>query len=348
METAAEIVAQFTPRVMLEALMQEPEPSRFMLDRHIRKTTTHDTEIIEIDVEKGGQTVAAFVSRVGDANVVGKREFTAIMHNIPYIYEEIPFTAKDIKVRLPGETVYSGSSPAARLSKKIGGWLKMLRDRIVRNKELQLLTAMQTGEIQITGKDVGYTVDFQMDPTHLVTNTGAAIWGSTTEDKIEQLETDAAKSRDKGAPPPTVLYLGIDAAKLWLADSAVLSYMDNRRVQLGQINVEQLAGQRATFLGDFSRVGLNVQVFSYQATYTDTAGATQYYLDPDNYILTTPEARIEEHYSMIENLNHGSYVGKEFPDMIVDPNGRKGKVTLESGPLIGMHQPDAVVRRTVK
>lgn len=348
MESAAEIVAQFTPRVMLEALRQMPEPSRFMLDRHIKKTTEHDTDIIEIDVEKGGQTVAAFVSRAGDANVVGKREFKALMHAIPYIYEEIPFTAKDVKVRLPGETVYSGSTPAQRLSQKIGGWMKILRDRMVRNKELQLLTALQTGKIVVSGKDIEYEIDFKMDANNLVTNGGAAIWGSGTEDKIAQLEEDAEKSRDLGAPPPTVLYLGVDAAKLWLEDTKVLSYLDNRRVGMGQINIAQLAGQRATFLGDFSRVGLNVEVYSYQATYTDAAGARQYYLDPDNYILTSPEVRIEEHYGMIENLNHGSFVGKEFPDMIVEPNGRRGKITLESGPMIGLHQPDGVVRRTVK
>ena len=347
METAAEIVAQFTPRSMIEALTQNPRPSTFLLDRLISKTTTHDTDIIEIDVEKGGQTVAAFVSRVGEANTVGKRDFTNLMHAVPYIYEEVPFTAKDLKSRLPGETVYSGSGPAARLQQKVGGWLAMLRDRIIRNEEWQLATALQTGKIVVSGKDVDYEIDFQMDASHLVTNAGGDIWGSGTEDKIAQLEADSQKIRDKGAPPPTDLYLGSNAAVEFLKDTDILNYLDNRRVQMGEINPQQLAEQKATFLGTFSRVGLNVNVYAYTATYKDSAGATQYYLDPDNYVLTSPATRIEKHYGMIENLNHGSFVGESFPDMIISQNGRNGSVTLESGPMIGMHQPDGVVRRTV-
>ena len=348
METTAEIMAQYTPRDMLEALEQNPRPSTFLKDRLVSGAPIeHDTDVIEIDVEKGGQTVAAYVSRVGDANVVGKRGFETNIHAIPYVYEETPFTAKDVRTRLPGETVYK-TGAGRRLDVKMGKWMSILSDRLTRLEEKQLAEAIQTGKVVVTGKDVNYTVDFQMDPSHLITNSGADNWGSGTEDKVAQLEAASELIRESGAPTATELYLGFEAGQNFLKDAAILANLDNRRVERGEINIKQLAGQRATFLGTYNGIGLSVDVFSYQAKYQDSAGVSHYYIDTNNAVLGSQEARVNLHYGMIENLNHGSFVGKRFPDVIINPNGRAGAVTMESGPLMGLHQPDGFVRILTK
>jgi len=227
-----QLVNQYTPREMLDALRQAPAPTNFLRKMFVKKQNEHATRFIEIDVEKGGQEVAAFVSATGPAEVIQPQGFENNIHAIPYTYQEKNFTAADVETRLPGQTVYGAGSPKARLDAKVGGWLQDLRDRNARNMEWQLAQAMQTGKVIVDGKGVKYTVDFRMDAAHLVTNTGGDIWGSGTEDKIGQLEAAAQLSQDKGAPGATVIIMGTEAARIWLADEKLLKYLDTKRAEI--------------------------------------------------------------------------------------------------------------------
>lgn len=346
METADQIVAQYTPRSMIPMLQQSPMPSTFLLDQLVSDTITHDTDIVQIDVEKEGDTVAAYVSRSGDATIVGKNNYDSNIHAIPYIYEEIPFTAKDLRVRMPGEMVIGGMAPRERMDEKVFNWMNTLRRRFLRREELQLAQALQTGIVPVVGQGVSYDVNLQMDSNHLITNSGSDNWTPTSTNIISQLEDVAQLIRDKGAPPVTDLYLGSNAARIFRQNEEVLELMDNRRVEMGSINPQQLSDQKATFLGTLSAVGLNINVYAYTATYHDGTSRVPY-VGTNNAILTSRNVRVTKHYGMIENLHHGSFRGEQFPDLIIDPNGRHGSATLESGPLVAVHQPDGVARITV-
>ena len=344
METAAEIVAQYTPRVMIEAMVQNPRPSTFLLDLLVgARVQTHDTEVVEIDITKGGQTMAAYVSRASDPTVVGKRGMDTLLHATPYTYEEIPFTSKDIESRLPGANVYA-TGAGNRMDTKVGEWLADLSDRVMRLKEYQVAEALQTGKLTVAGDGVSYVVDFQMDTDHLIQNAGGDIWGSGTEDKAAQLEEAAQLMRDKGAPSPTILLLDRNAAADWLSDTKIRSDMDIRRANFGVMEPRQLSGMNATWLGRYTRIGLEVDVYSYHATYQDSAGATKPYLLANTAILTSTSADFRMHYGMIPNLKQGNFEGQEFPMIGIDSKGKNGWVSLESAPMFGMHQPDAVVR----
>ena len=346
----AELIALYTPRDMIKAMLQNPRPITFLRDLLIGgRVTEHDTEIIEIDITKGGRSVAAYVSRVGEANVVGKKGFSTNLHVIPYVYEEIPFTAKDVKTRLAGETIYA-SGANNRLDLKIGEWLGTLSDRLEVLEEQQLAEIIQTGKLVVSGKGVDYEVDFQMDGTHLVTNTGADNWGSGTEDKIKQLEDGAAVIRETGAPNPTHLILDPKAAADFLNDEAVLKYMDLKNVEMGRIDPMQLAGQFATYLGTFRRVGLQVEVYSYQGVYDKLVNGSLVntpYLGANKAILTSPAVDYRGHYGALENLKT-RFVGQRYPDIIIDPTGRNGSVTMESSPMAACHQPDGIYTLTTK
>ncbi len=338
-------ISQYTPRTMLDALKQAPPVSSFLTGLFVRRSTTHDTRTVEIDIEKGGQKLAAYVSRVGEPERVAKRGFETLLHAMPYTAEQIDFTPEDLEVRNPGTTIYSAGSPSTRLNEKIAGWLQDLRGRLARLKEFQMAQALQTGKLTVAGRGVNYTVDFQMPAGNIYAVTTA--WDQTGADPIADLEGAAAKIRALGAPSPTVIILGVNAAGAWLTDANVLKYMDNKNVMMGSIDPVQLADQRATFLGRFRRIGLDVAVYSYQGSYQDSTGTEQFYLDPDTVIVGSTAARVEMHYGMISNFQHGSFIGQEFPHMWLEQNGRSGHLTLESGPMVGLHQPDAFVAMTV-
>ena len=345
MNEVAEMVAQYHSRDMVEAMTQNPRPSTFLLDMFVGGAVTyHDTDVIEIDVTKGGQTMAAYTSRVGDANVVGKKGFSTNLHTIPYIYEEIPFTSKDVKTRLAGQTIYTEGAQA-RLDRKVGDWLGKLEDRFTVLEEGQVAEAFQTGKIVVKGKDVEYLVDFRMNPENLIQNSGTKNWDNVDTDIVAQLQDMAQIIMDEGAPAPTTLILDQKAGNDFIKNTAILKLLDNRRVNIGEIKPVQVAGQMATFLGDLSAIGLNLGVYVYYAAYTDAdTKKAKKYLSDNTCIMTTTAADFRMHYGMIENLKDGDFEGKRFPLIGIDDKGRKGFVSLESSPLFGLHQPDAVVR----
>jgi len=343
---AHELETLYTPRTMLKALEQKPAPSSFLRDMFVTSTEEHDTDVIEIDIEKSGQTVAAYVARGGDANRVAMSGFTTNLHVIPYVNEEMRFTPKDLKVRLAGETAYS-SGAKKRLNSKVGKGLSKLRDRFKNLEELQLSQSLQTGLAVISGKDVSYTVNFQMDPNHIMINTGDDLWDDTDSKKIEQLREMAALPVQAGAPAPTVVIMGVDAAAAFIDDDDVKEKVDLKNYNTGHIDFKQLNENKATYLGHINEIGLSVELYSYQATYTDDQGATQFFFDRTKIVMGSTTARVTAHYGMIENLNHGSHIGKEFPDFVVDPKGKYADLSLESGPLMAVHQPDAFVVRKV-
>jgi len=340
---------KYTVKRMISALEQVPEPVTFLQDRLVKKVNELDSENIEIDITRLGQTLAAYVSREGGPTNLKKREFTTLNHVAPYIYEQTVFTPKDLKERLPGQTIYGSGSPKDRLAVKVGEANFDMRERRVRRMEQQLAEGLQTGKVLVVGKDVNYTIDYRMEAANLPVNLTTDKWGSTTEDKIAQMVADAKTIRVSGAGVATEVYMGEAAANLWLQDTDVLAYMDIKRVEMGEIKPSQLANQNATFLGTFRYIGLSIDIYSYQGTYVDEDGDTQYYIDTDTYTMAAASTvRVEQHFTVIENFKHGTMIGRDFPMFNMSEDGKKATLSQESGPLTAVHQPDGIVTRTVK
>jgi len=333
----------YTPQVMLEAMKQNPRPTTFLQKLLVGKRTAETSDIVEIDIEKGGRRISSYVTRTANPSAVGKNGFTTNLHNTPYISEEITYTAKDMMDRLPGENSYSGGVPGSRRDAKVAAWLNQLQDRLIRREEQQVAEAIQTGKLVIAGSGVSYTVDFQMAGTHIITYSNTDLWSSTA-DKLAQFETWAQLIRTAGAPGATDIILGTDAAALLLKDTnfraEMLTTSGMNNIQMNIVNDD--AGE-STFLGTLRRPGLSVNLYTYQGQYTSEAGVATPYIDPKKVVMLSRNMRSEMHYGPIYNLLHGTMVAEKFPFMYQDENGKNGHVVLESSPLYGMHQPDSIV-----
>lgn len=334
----------YTPRVMLDAMQQNPRPTTFLagLLNPTRKNST--SEILEIDVVKGGRKISTYVTRESNPAQVGKRGFSTIIHNAPYISEEVTYTARDAFDRLPGESPYSVGNPRDRLNQKVAGWLQDLQDRAIRREEQQIAEALQTGKLYITGTGVDYNVDYQMSANHIVQLLSGDRWNQTGSAKLSQLEAWAAIARNDGAPTITDVILGTNAAGYLLADTefkAEASRLSGYNV--ATVNPLVSSDGFSTNLGPVRRVGLSVDLWCYQGQYTDDSGTVKNYIDPDAVILLSRNARYDMHYGPVFNLKHGTMVIDRFPFMYEDENGKAGHCALESSPLFGLHQPDAVV-----
>jgi len=335
-------IVQYTPVELVRAMRQIPVDTTFLQDLFVKERNFTDKEWIEIDQIFDGQTIATYVSRDGDSTKIGKDGYNSKLHFAPYINEEITFTSKDVNVKLAGLNRYESNAEQA-IAKRHTKWLQQLQGRVTRREEQQVAEALRTGKVAVSGVDVDYEVDFGMNENHIITLSGNDKWDSSSDDKTALLETWCALIVDKGAPPADTLVMGGTAAKLFKKDTGILSMLDNRRIMGNEINIKQITGQRASFIGTITGVGMNIDCYSYQGLYVDSAGANQRYVPDNRVLLGSTQADVRFHYAKIENLLEGDFEGRWFPLEWIDPNGKKGHITLESSPLVGFHQTDAFV-----
>jgi hypothetical protein len=338
-----DLVAQYTPKEMVRMMTQVPLPTNFLSAMLINERNITNKTIIEIDKVLGNQVVAGYVNRQGGPNVVGKAGYDTLLHVAPYIYEQLPYKPSDVDVRGADSTVYD--NPAAYLATRVEAWLTDLENRFIRAEERQLAEALQTGKVEVDGKDVKYTIDFQQKATHLIDISVSAPWTGAA-DKLAQIEGWCQQIDDTGAPGAGIMIGDSKSMNLLINDTAILALLDNKRVERGEINFELLREQRATFLGTLRGIGMNIDLYSYQGMYQTVNGATlttHRYMNDNTIILTSRQMDTRFHYAKIENFKTGDFMGQRFPNRWESEDGKNRYITMESSPLVGLHQPDAVI-----
>lgn len=335
----------YTPREMLAMTEQKPRPDNFLRGRFIRQEVFSDKKFLEIDKVIGSQAKAAYSARAGGPTVVDKTGYSTLLHVAPYVYEAIPFSAADLDTREAGDTIY-GSNAASSLAMKTSGWVGTLEDRLNRLEEAQLASALTSGTVVVSGDGTSYTVDYGMPSGHKVTNSGDDVWGTTTAIMAQLTEWSTFLS-NKGYVA-TDLIMDPTAAALLLNDTTIATKLNNFRLSLGQVNPTLVAGQRASYLGNLAFANLNIDLWSYNGGYETAAGTFVNYLGTYRAIMVAgQQLDCRAHYGKIENLKSGSFIGRRFPNMYIQEDGRQGFVTLESAPLMAIHNPEAVVSALV-
>jgi len=338
---------QFTPREMLEAMKQFPRPTDFLASMFVKKRNETNKTHIEIDRVIGSQVVAGYVSRNVGPNVVGKAGYQTLMHVAPYMYEQIPIKPSDLDIRSAGSTVYA--DPMAFYASRYNTWLGELEDRFIRAEEKQVAEALLTGKVVVEGKGVAYEVDFDQDGTHIKDVSATTPW-DVTGNSLDNLKDWCEQIDDTGAPGPDVLVGSPSAMRALIEDDEVQALLDNRRIKRGEIDIKLIRAQRATYLGNLTGIGYDLDLYSYQGRYDDVSTGTAVsnrYLTDKYVILGSTQADVRFHYAKIENFKSGDFIGRRFPNNWETDDGKNRFLTMESSPLVGLHQTDAFISAKV-
>jgi hypothetical protein len=344
----ADPIGQYTRREMLELVRLRPRPTTFLQSMFVKREQIHGTKILEIDQIFGGRVSAGYVNRQDKGHVVGKGGFKNLIHIAPYVKELYDYTSSDVDERLAGQTQYeSGPDPIAAF---ISEALADIEDRIIRLEEAQLAEALISGTVTVTGKGVDYTVDFGQAVAHKIALTGTARWTESTGDIIGNLQTWSLLPVRAGSKKPNVLVADVEAMELILANTTIKALLDNRRVDIGMINPREIAGQDADYVGHIAYPGFSLDLYTYQGERVVVSAGTPTstpYLDSHRVILTNTEMDCRRHYGKIENLLCSGFRGKRFVNQWMENDGSTGHMSIESAPLIGLHEPSAVVSALV-
>lgn len=330
-------VIQYTPREMLAAMKEQVRPDDFLARLETYPEIVSDNKYIEIDDEVVAQGIAGYNNRTGEAIEVAKDGHSTYLHVAPYVDEQITFTPADADTRAPGETIYEGSA-ISRYDRQVMGALNKLGDRFDRLDEKQRAEVIQAGTITVLNSDVGqdYTIDYQLPAANKVTLTGTAVWGGAASAIKTNLQTWAKVIRDNGYPAVDLIMQG-DAADLLLTDAttstgSLYGLLDTERVFAGEIDIDTINAQRASYLGRLKLPGVTVRLWAYYGGYRTDSTTFVEYLTQYRAVMIGSGFGLQPCFGKIENRK-SNFVGRRFPNMWSDLRGKRDYVGMESSPL---------------
>lgn len=264
----------YQPRYLAEVVRQAPPVHTYFRDHFFNRVLTFATERVDIDLVKGDRKILPYVHPDAGGKAVKMDGYQTKSYAAPLVSGYIVTTASQMMARLPGETLYSGMTPAQRAAQQLVLEYNTLNDAATRREEYMCVEAIKTGAIHVEGPGVKEDIDF--DFTNTVALTGAAQWGQSGADILGDLEDWAEHVLVNGFTNVDTLILGKEACRKLLADQAILKYMDNRRVELGIIAPRELPGG-VMYIGHLNKPSLDI--YEYAGVYTDD------WTDPANPIV---------------------------------------------------------------
>lgn len=337
----------YETRTMLQAMRQEAPTNMFLLDILFGTVETFDTEHVDIDIVKGDERLAPFVSPRVEGKLMEEQGFSTRSYKPGYVKPKYITQAADlIKDRNAGDNIYDGDAPnraATRLAKQLTDG----EAQIARREEWMAAQGLTTGKVDVVGDGVNYQIDFGMDPDHIVTLSGTDLWSDeTNSDPLGDIADWSVLIADDGNANANILIGGKDAIQALFKNTAVTKALDTRRITLGEIMPSALA-PGVSYYGTLIANGVNVDVYQYIGSYTDENGVRQRYIPDGKIVLTSTEADFRRNFGAIADLEAGLVPMMAFPKSweSKDPSARH--VLIQSAPLPAPHQIDAIVTATV-
>ncbi|MEN6568055.1 MAG: major capsid protein [Veillonellales bacterium] len=338
----------FETRTLLQAVEQLVPARTFIRDKFFTDVKTFTTEAVDIDIVKGARRLAPFVHpRIG-SKTVDSLGYTTKTFAPPQVAPDYFFTGQDLQKRLPGENIYSGLGPDARLAKLIGGKLAEFDEMISRTEEWMCSRALFTGQIPIVGEGYNVTVDFGV--TNKETLGTKAKWSYTASDRTES-PIDGLKRwkraiiKDTGVNP-TDCVMAPDAADAFMKHPDVIAYLNTlKNINMGIMQPAEMA-PGVFFIARIYELGLDL--YSYEEWFIDpTDGVEKSMVPSGTVVLSSDKVNFQMLYGCVIDVEQGSFAMKRVPKSWVEKKPSARVLQLLSRPLPAIVLPDGMFIGTV-
>ena len=280
----------FTTAVLARVVELLPPPSTFLLDTFFPGVQTGDTEEIYFDIDTSKPRIAPFVHPTVAGKVVADRGFQTNSFKPAYVKDKrILLPGAPIK-RRPGERIGGSLDPMQRRQAQLSQNLQDQLDMLTRREVVMAAEALRLGQVTVTGESYPTkVVNFGRDAALTVALVGAARWGQAGVSLISSLETWAGLVMTKSGALATTVVMDPKAWALFRADAEVQQKLNTLYAgQRGSLDTgPQARGMgklRARYVGSIG----DFDIWVYQDTYVDEAGATQQMLPDYTVIMAAP------------------------------------------------------------
>jgi hypothetical protein len=349
----------FQTRTMLAAVEQMHRPPKFLDGVIFKRTMPVTTKKVEIDVVKGGKTMAPFVHATLEGKVIQRDSWNNKEYELPYINMKRPTKAGDLLVRNPGQIVYAtgAQTPQQRAEQLLGKDISELMGMVDWRIEYMCATALDTGIVTASGDGIEMTFDFGIPSAHKLAvanlSTGVAWSDQTDGDPMTDLEAMCNLAYTDSGMSPDFVIMSVEAAAAFRNHAKIsgqTGLMSQTRVNMGQLDPKRLPNG-VVYQGFLT--GLGVDVYTYNASVKNPATGSPVRLMPANKVwVGSSQARNEIHFAVIEDLEAfeggpGAAAVEYFPKTWVTKDPSIRWLQLQSAPLAALHQPDAFVSAAV-
>lgn len=323
---AADMFARFMSR-LFDDRSQMPAPGAFCTffgrpETGADVTFADSSEVVDIDIIKGNEKIAAMVPRgisgrflSGQKNTQ-EQESSSFSRAFPLIEEEGDITAAQLNKALAGEARYnSGENQFTRLRMLAFKIHSEHMRRIARTYEFlasqSVILGQQPAILGTTNSDLIY--DFRRSAGNLIT-VGTA-WSNVASDILGDVDAGCFRVRQQGRMNPDMMLLsGVDMDS-FLKNTAIKEQADNRRFELIEVSRDNPVPDRfARFVANGliprgrlrTPKGFELWMFTYIDSFESDAGTPTLYLPDNKTVICSSMARCDAHFGPGEVIPAGS------------------------------------------
>jgi hypothetical protein len=337
----------YTPIELLEVIDQTYRPTTFLTNTFFPEIQTFDTAAIAFDRLGGARRLAPFVSPCVEGRPVRRRGFSTESFSPAYVKPKMALTPCNVTTRRPGERIGGALSLAQRRDLQLAADLQEQVDIIDNRLEWMAAQALVYGYVDVVGDDYPLVrVDFQRNAGNSVVLAAPNLWNLATGKPVSNLDAWATVVAQAQGGTVTDVLLG---ANVWAPLSTNPEFKDLYK------NFQSVGGQlpgllpgvqdndQKVYRGMFGQF----RVWSYNATYTDETGATQFYLPPDEVQLVAKQTlRGVQAFGAIQDHDSLAAV-KYFPKMWPQQDPSVIYTMTQSAPLLVPRVVNATFRAKV-
>ncbi|MBQ0067551.1 MAG: major capsid protein [Phascolarctobacterium sp.] len=340
-------VSIYEPRTMGRVVQKLPPVRTFFRSTFFRHEETFVTKSVDVDFRKGSRKVAPYVSRLIGGKVVPNTGYETKTYTPPLVAPEKVTTVDDLLTRRPGESIYSGRTPAERAVLKMSDDFNELREQITRREELMCAQAIFTGKIPIIGDGVNEEIDFQFTNKETI-STATKKWTNAASDPIADLKRWHETVQKKGFVNCDICVMGADVVNAFVNHEKVQKMLDVKNYNLAVIQPKQLPNG-VTYIGTIHELGLDIYKYNewYLDDWTNPEQPEDKPLVPVNSLaLLSTSADYSMYYGAITlieepNGNFRTVEGKYVPDTWTKRKPARRFLNLSSAPLCVPHDVDS-------
>ena len=342
-------VSIYEPRTMMGVIRKLPPVHTFFRSTFFSKEKTFVTKSVDMDYKKGARKLAPFVSREIGGKVVPNTGYTTETYTPPFIAPDRVTTIDDILDRQPGESLYSGRTPAQRAVIQMSEDFTDLREMILRREEWMCAQAMLTGKIVVLGEGVKDTIDFRFTNLIDISKDAKRKWkGGTVQNKYADLKAWHEKVQKEGFTNCNVCIMASDVVTEFLMDEQIRKLLDVKNYALAVIKPTQKENN-VTYIGTIHELGLDLYQYNewYVDDWTDPATPVELPMVPaGTLMMASTHAKYSMYYGAISILNQKTekwetVAGKYVPDTFIKKRPDRRFLSLQSAPVPVPHEVDS-------
>lgn len=278
-----------------------------------------DSEVVDIDIMRGNERVAAMIHRGTDSRSLNAQKNTVTQNYstfsrvFPFAEELGDITASQINKRVGGENPYERRSKVDRMRMLAREHhLEHIRRYVRLFEILSGLSVLGGQHFAISGStNTDNWYDFRRNAAHIVAPT--IPWDVATGAQI-LADWDAACDalRQNGHVRPNVVFLGANVASLILTNTFIQGMADVKGFSLIRAgsemftlpaNLSDLVNGGADAIGRITTPrGRTVYLFTYNDYYTDDSGDPQPYMPVNSCLFAFYGARCDRYFGPSEVL----------------------------------------------